>query len=441
MTPAHLLLAGSQVNFYDVDVFNLTGLASPAQALDEIYVAKPFELALYVQDKMEFEGMIANVGLRLDVYNQNVDYYVDRFSPLRNPSYDPEQPAVGNNRYYAHDLAAKEKTPTVARVQPRIGISFPVSIATVFHLNYGSFLQRPSFERSVFSRVNRVDFSPVRLGNPLLKPQDTKSYDVGVAQGLGEGFTLDVSGYYKDVKNLIERVYFLDVQQTLYETYLNRDYADIRGFRIAFNKRRGDITGSLRYNFSVSTGKSSTPFDASPIYRENPSAGQAPIELPDPKDILLDFDRTHNIVLQITTETPEGWGPQLFGVRLFERLSFGVKSNARSGRPYTYDKEGLGLRYNKRSPFEYNTDLKITRRVPKLFGTSASLYLEVFNILNQKIYSYNAVFQNPLNVQKYETNRDALKWYDLDPPFLVDQTFLIYDNAPRSVYFGLIFNL
>ncbi len=55
-----------------IDVYNRTGLTSSSGERNEIYAAKPFESGVYVQDKMEFEGMIANIGLRLDVWNQNV---------------------------------------------------------------------------------------------------------------------------------------------------------------------------------------------------------------------------------------------------------------------------------------------------------------------------------------------------------------------------------
>ena len=41
---------------------------------DEVYQewnATPSRIALYAQDKIEYEGMIANIGLRLDMFNSN----------------------------------------------------------------------------------------------------------------------------------------------------------------------------------------------------------------------------------------------------------------------------------------------------------------------------------------------------------------------------------
>jgi hypothetical protein len=432
VTNAHMLLSGIQMNFYNVDVNNRTGLTAITSEVSERYKAKPAEWALYAQDKMEFEGMIANLGLRFDAYNTNVSYYTDKFFP-----------AAGTEM---------KKTPIVKRLQPRVGISYPVSVSTVFHVNYGSFLQRPAYERMVFSRYQALSNTYLRLGNPLLKPQDTESYDVGLTQGLGEGFTLDVSGYYKDVSNLIQMAVYDNkyAQPRTYETFINRDYADIRGFRVSFNKRKGWITGSLKYNYSVATGSSSTSFDATPTFRNDSTYD--PRDTPNPKDVLMDFDRTHNLILQVNMQGPQDLGSSFFGFYPFENFTLGIKSTLRSGRPYTGYKPPPGIRYNKRTPMEYNTDLKITKTLPKFMGANMQFYLEVFNVFNQKIYSYNTVFVNLDNKQKYDTGstilvngspESSLGYYtsDYNIAFPVNQEFLIYSNSPRSFEFGVIINL
>jgi outer membrane receptor protein involved in Fe transport len=440
VTASHLLHAGIQANLYNLDVANRTSIASAERVAE--YTANPFEIALYAQDKMEFEGMIANMGLRLDVWNMNVDYYTDRFSPFR---------VVVNEStvVYDRDRAPRESTPTLARLQPRLGISFPVSVSTVFHMNYGSFVQRPPFSRTIATTLPALGFARMQLGNPRLEPEATNSYDVGITQGLGDGFTLDVSGYYKDVKNLLEQAIFYDNTGNQYITFVNRDYADVRGFRAALTKRRGIITGSLNYTFMVATGKASTPFDASPIFSEDTSA--YPEQLPGPADITLDFDRTHNLVLNVAATTPEEWGPELLGARLLEQFTVSVTSTMRSGRPYTYDRQGTGIVNNKRTPMEYTTNLRVTKKFDRAFGVGLTFYGEVFNLFNQKIYSYNAVFQKPVsttgstfinrNIEKFENDPGSLQYFDDFQPFLVDQTFLLYANSPRAFSFGLVVNL
>jgi outer membrane receptor protein involved in Fe transport len=441
---SHLLLAGVQVNLYDISVANRRSLSTPGAEQYEAYGAKPFEFALYAQDKMEFEGMIANIGLRFDYYDQRVDYFIDPFFPYR--SFDSTGLPV-----YDQNLAPKKPTPAISRLQPRIGISFPVSVSTVFHMNYGAFLQRPSFERTIYSRVARANLNTVRLGNPQLKPQDTKSYDVGVTQGLGEGFTVDISGYYKDVSNLIQLANFYDSQNFAFQTFVNRDYADIRGFNFSLRKRYGWMSGSIKYRYEVATGKSATPFNATPSYYE-PRGENTPQDLiPSPKDILMDFDRTHNFILSLVAKAEEEWGPKMFGMYPFENFIISSNSFLRSGRPYTYSTQGLNLVNNKRTPMEQNTDVKISKRIKKFFGVDATFYVEVTNLFDRKIYNYATVFQtvtstssqsssNNQNVTKYETDREALLYYDTNLPFLVNQEFMLYSNSPRSFYVGLVFN-
>ena len=48
----------------------------------EYYEVQPQSLTLYLQDKMEYEGMIVNAGLRYDLYNPDGISPEDPFDPL-----------------------------------------------------------------------------------------------------------------------------------------------------------------------------------------------------------------------------------------------------------------------------------------------------------------------------------------------------------------------
>ena len=446
ITKFHLFNAGVQVNSYSIQGNDDISTSSTLQT--RVYTAKPIEAGLYAQDKMEFEGMIANVGLRLDLWNSNKDHFVNHFDPFA--IIDDSGHVVSRSVTDAE----KAKTPLLGRLQPRAGISFPVDVNTVFHLNYGAFMQRPSFQYIVATSVQPRFNTPVTLGNPRLEPQTTNSYDVGIAQGLGDGFTLDVSGYYKDVKNLIEQATFTDVTTAVtYNTYYNRDYADIRGFRATFAKRKGDLTGSLSYQYSVATGKSGTVTGAPPIFRKD-SLDQVTTDLsnvPD-RDILLDFDRTHNLIITLDYTVPEGSGPLLFDAYPLENVSLSVSAFARSGRPYTSSKD-VTLINGARTPAEYNTNMRLTKTVDNFFGTRGSFYVEVFNLFNNKILNYSYLFaattagQTNPNIAPYENypiddpQHGVLYWNATNllkgSSFPVDQSFLIYDSEPRSFNFGV----
>jgi len=455
ITKVHQLNGGLQYNYYFIDVANRNNVRTDDGGPNDLYSSRPMELGLYAQDKMEFEGMIASVGLRFDLWNQNTTYFPDVISPFR--QFRNAYP--GDTSYVINaDSVQKKDAPLLGRLQPRVGFSFPVSNTTVFHLNYGSFMQRPSFQYTIRSRETLTALGPIPtiLGNPRLEPQTTNSYDMGVMQGLGEGFTLDVSGYYKDVKNLIESVYYTDVQGRTYQTFANRDYADIRGFRIALNRRRGSLTGSINYQYSVATGKSSTPLLAPVSLREGPIGTVTTTIAPSAKDILLDFDRTHNLIINLGYVTAEQWGPRIGATYPLADLYLSAYSFIRSGRPYTWDPHSQGLLNNMRTPTEYNTNLRITKRIRDFFGTAATVYFEVFNLFDNKILNYNYLFAqgtpsatssnvSNTNIETYETlgldDPNGVRYYNdtnRATPFAVDQSFLIYNNSPRSYNLGLV---
>ncbi len=452
VTKSHLLNGGVQGSYYFLDVNTIGSIASKGSITQKNYQANPFEVGVYVQDKMEFEGMIANVGLRWDLWDSNNEYYEDQFDPfvVRDPAGNPT---------LEHDpnLATKVKTKPIGRLQPRVGISFPVSITTVFHLNYGSFMQRPSFQYVIGATQKfPPGVSPVTvnsLGNPRLQPQVTNSYDIGVMQGLGDGFTLDVSGYYKDIKDQIEQAVFNDEKSgTSYFSYFNRDYADVRGFRISLAKRRSEFSGSLNYQFGVATGKSASASNAPVLVKRdnNGNVSTDAVSKVPIKDVLLNFDRTHNLIVNLAYSSPEEFGPEMLNVYPFENIVVSVNAFARSGRPYTSTTNLLDVN-GKRTPAEYNANLKISKRIRNFFGTSATFYAEVFNLFDNKIYNYNYIFNNANKVD-LNTNLANFETYPLEDPehgvlywddqnfssaYGVNHSFLLYENSPRAFYFGI----
>ena len=107
--------------------------------------AKPIRGAFYVQDKMEFEGMIVNVGLRLDVEKTTHDWPIsaswigmpmwDRYS-MRSRLYGVDQgdgfPATGNIAY---------EPPWRRHLSPRLGVSHPITDKMVMHFSLGRYIQ------------------------------------------------------------------------------------------------------------------------------------------------------------------------------------------------------------------------------------------------------------------------------------------------------------
>ncbi|MBD3383362.1 TonB-dependent receptor [candidate division KSB1 bacterium] len=436
----NMIKTGLQFNYYDMDVDYESGLSEIKNVRWDRYRVFPYEGAIYIQDKMEYEGFIANVGLRYDFYNFNHEYFTNKYAPYRNPDYDPTDPESGG--YYDQENAPTETTGFTSVVQPRIGFSFPVSDKTALHLNYGVFTQRPAY-RYIFVSRYKLEGNPdfERLGNPLLEPEKTISYDMGIVRKFPFGLSLDVSAYYKNVSNLTQFAHYVDRDGFVYETFDNREYADIKGFHVSLDKNYGAIQGGIRYNWESATGQASSPFGAADevVHYEGASSKD---ELRNPRDIYLDFNRKHKVVANVLYRTKENTGFEVFNFKPLANLALTGVYRFLSGRPFTWDTSGKGLRMNQRTPDEHHLRLRIEKGFSLGTMTKLTAYVEAFNVLNKKIWHYNRTFSeapdNRYDSRYMNANQDVLTETEFTPYVTRLEPYLL-SNSPRHYRFGVYF--
>jgi outer membrane receptor protein involved in Fe transport len=431
----NLIKAGIQFVANHLDIDRDLNRSNSTSYRNVRFNVHPYEGGLYVQDKLEFEGFIANLGLRLDYYDMNTTYYTNLFSPTLNPYYD----STANTSPYDPNLALKQKTKLFTKLQPRLGFSFPLSENAVFHINYGTFTQRPSYDQIFWNQLTSDNHAEL-LGNPRLKPENTKMYDIGLVTAFPWGLSLDISAYYKDVKDLVEAAFYKDNAGNTYQSYTNRDYSDIKGFFITLTKNDGNLELFVRYNYEVATGKSATAIDAPIIYRENESEVVS-TDIPAPADIYMNYDRTHKLVSNVVYKFDDNEGFRLFDTYPLENTTFSVTFRCFSGRPYTWDISGQNLKFNERAPWEYELRARVQKSW-KFGGTSVAVYAEGFNLLNSKIYNYDGVFNNSSNghyLQQYQGyfNGD-INTYDQSSPYNTSQQIYVYSNQPLQVRLGVV---
>ena len=212
------------------------------------YGAKhPVFAAGYLQDKLDMGDIIINMGLRFDYIN--TDNYEMVNPELPDLSVDYNSGAIKDDGW--------KKVPAFSAVSPRIGISFPVTDLTVFHAQYGKFIQQTRladiYQGLLFTssqlRSGLFQGAPVGFN---LRPTRTTQYEIGFTQQLGDFASFDITGYYKDIKDQV--VY--DVQLTdktsqfkSYYIYRNGDFATTKGLELSMNMRR---TKNLAVNASIS---------------------------------------------------------------------------------------------------------------------------------------------------------------------------------------------
>jgi outer membrane receptor protein involved in Fe transport len=198
----------------------------------------------YLQDKIEWEGMIANIGIRADYVNTN-DYILVG---------DPYDMSFDYTKYINDTLGlvTREPAPTKLKISPRIGIAFPISEYTKLFFNYGHFYSLPISDDLYKTFYNLGGYNGF-FGNPSLDLPRTISYEVGFESNLLDMFLFHLAGYYKDVSDEPYTVQYVDLYESfLYNTVENIEYEDIRGFELSVRKPYGRwITGWFNYDYNV----------------------------------------------------------------------------------------------------------------------------------------------------------------------------------------------
>lgn len=323
----------------------------------------PKSISFYAQDKFEREGVIVNGGLRFD--------YIDTDTPAllsdRFPLGDPD--AVGGipDSLESGDL---QENKTYTRISPRLGVAFPVDDKTILRFNYGQFYQQPNLQdlyvsyRFLQHKVRTGGYF-VGFGNPNLRPELTTAYEVGMARQLGDNVRLDLTAYYKDVKDLVE-ISTIASFPNGFSSYRNRDFATIKGVDVGFTMRPVNrIAANVSYSLSFAQGTGSVSNTQRNIAWQ---ATEAPKQTS-----ALDFDQRHKLSMNLDWRLGRGEGPALGAFRLLENTGINVLYNVASGTPYTptfvYDEVTLaavagvpsGPLNSRYGPWTSTLDLKATR--------------------------------------------------------------------------------
>ncbi|MCK5087150.1 MAG: TonB-dependent receptor, partial [Melioribacteraceae bacterium] len=278
----------------------------------------------FIQDRFELDDLVLNLGLRLDYFDSKTEIFKDPTHPYSGGS-DP-------NDYDPGDFETKDPE---LHFSPRIGLGFPVTNSTVFHAQYGRFVQEPrlidlySFQRRLDLLKQTSDFS---LATGFIESQVTTSYEVGFRQVLGNNAAaLNITAFYKNTEgqtNLTTQVYYrtegTDGEELDYYTQTNQDFGTIKGFAFSLTvSRLSYFSLSLDYTFSIAegTGSSSTSSFTAAFRNED---GEIPKVIAP-----LDYDQRHTGVLLLDFYIPKG---ELGGL---EMLSANFLVTFATGRPYT----------------------------------------------------------------------------------------------------------
>lgn len=338
-------------------------ILGPETSVHDLYTRKPLEFSAYIQDKMEFESIIINAGVRFDYFDSDAMYSTNLFYPT---PYDSELPSYVDKNSLLAKASAKTK------ISPRIGISFPITDEGIIHFSYGHFYQIPPFSY-LYNNPNFESISGTpRYGNANLNPEKTVTYELGLQQQLTENLAFNITGYFKDVRDLLAVQEIRVSSSKTYEKYVNKDYGNIKGITFSLTKRRspGDMLGaSLDYTFQVAEGNDT---DANDFFIDL-SSGRQSEKIPVP----LAWDQSHTLNATVSFGNVSDWNVTLVG-----RLG--------SGLPYTPEisTRQIFLTANSgRKPYQSSVDL-LAEKSFEFNNIEMTIFVKVFNLfdtLNERL--------------------------------------------------------
>ena len=157
------------------------------------YTLNPVETALYVQDKIEYEGVIVNAGVRLDMFNPGAQVLADFFNPSI-------QDTLSNGQI-TRKARLGDDADTKMFWQPRLGISHPISETAAMHYSWGKFYTPPPFSQLYDEYGTFANPSLPNVRDVNADPPEATAYEMGLQWGFHPDYLADVTAYYRDIEN------------------------------------------------------------------------------------------------------------------------------------------------------------------------------------------------------------------------------------------------
>ncbi len=371
------------------------------------YLHRPLEFAAYMQDKMEYEDLIINAGVRFDFFDPDAEVPTDFSKPGASPR--------------------KKAKPTM-QFSPRLGLAYPISATGAIHVSYGHFFQTPNYfylytnpEFDIDPLQSSVAPPPQSLkntvGNANLKPQRTTIYELGLQQQVGQLYGISLAVYFKDIRNLLGTEVLQTIEGIRYGRYINRDYGFVRGVTLDIEKRYASgFAFNIDYTYQVAKGNASDPNNAFLDAQANKETVKQLVP--------LNWDRRHQINASLQVGTV-----QTVMATIIARFG--------TGMPYTQASRVVQplVENGGRKPDEFTVDLYVNKRftIGKFkYGFFVKVYnlfdrlneIEVFRDTGRATYSTEPLYVGNERPRGLNTLED----YYIHPEFY---------SAPRRVQIGL----
>ncbi|MDE3058130.1 MAG: TonB-dependent receptor [Bacteroidota bacterium] len=366
----------------------------------QYYNVTPISAGLYLQDKLEFEGMIANLGVRVDYWDPNKDGFTMTNPP--SPAYTAFYNDVYSNlpggfgsyqKWLAYEgmIASPPGWPTTpgkvqVPVSPRLSVSFPITESSKLYFNYGHFYQRPPvsflYDLALYPAAATVPSPNLTMGKTI-------SYEFGYEQSFLEDYLATISFYYKDVRNQpLPQTYVDYYHENEVTQYIPDAYTVVEGLEMRFDRTVGRfVTFWANYNYMLqSYGQSGLAYVYENLLEASDALRSANITTTIPKP------RAH---VDLNLHTPPDWG------LAFSSWYFDLLFDWRSGGKMLWNPQEPDFKKQEWvDVVDYtNLDLRLTKTV-SISDINFQLMLTVQNVLNEKRLDIGNMTPNQLDAYK-----------------------------------------
>ncbi|MCS7054199.1 MAG: TonB-dependent receptor [Ignavibacterium sp.] len=364
----------------------------------------PKQFASYLQDRIELGDLVIRAGIRFE--------YFDAAAKIPNDLANPANTIPGA------PLSKLVNTKVKTAIAPRLGFSFPLTASSSVYFSYGHFYQLPGlnllYDNSDYSLLDQLQAGGISygvMGNPDLQPEVTIQYEFGYKQALADYLGVQLSFFYKDIRNLLG-VEFIDTYTAAsYARFTNIDFGSVYGLTLSiFQRNLANFNTSLDYTLQFAQGNSSDP-------RETANRAASGMD-PRPRDLPFNWDQRHTINLSSIYSIPNDYSISAI-------FRFG------SGQPYTPE---IG------SGFGASQETNSGRKIPYfLLDLRAEKYFD-FNFINFSVFTRIINVLNTHYVNGFVFNSTGSPDYTLTPSA---NKSALYDPArfyePRRIEFGISF--
>ena len=414
-----------------------------------IYNEYPKYYAGYVQDRIEVEGLIANIGVRGEVF--------DAGSQILSPD-DPFNETFFDMYFRENvDSLPTAHSKKYFRVSPRLGISHPITTTSKIFFNYGHAYSTPRNSLRYGFKPKTYDWSrPAWIGNGNLKPYKTIQYELGYEQGFLQKYLIHAAVYYKDVSdqsNSNDRVQYFKPYttdtQAFYYTWDNKNYQDIIGIELTLYKTLGNLfTGWIRTQFmGIKRGQ----IGYSKRYVEDdPNNVSTYSKYSYPDDILWDWKPT--LMVNLDFHTPLGWGPDVFGAKIFGGWRINSIINWAAGSKFTWSPTNDPSVYNNMQYVDYfMSDFNLSKMFD-IAGSKLDLYVNLHNPFNRSYLNTGLLYGLPNDeseerykyynsLKKGDKVGDYKQSYIVRPAEKPGQNYIARYGGQFRIVFGIRYNV